>query len=184
MRKEWLAGALALLVVAAVGYVWFAPPTREPAPDVALPILNGESLELSAYRGEPVMVVFWATSCPTCIDEMPQIVELYEALGADGFNVLGVAMDYDPVDRVNALVERKQLPYTIVVDEGGHIARAFNNVRVTPTTVLIDPAGGVVWQRIGHLDFPAIHKQIRDMLAAEQSAGLHCGLNPFTSSAW
>ncbi len=170
MRKEWLAGALALLVVAAVGYVWMAPPAREPAPDVSLPLLDGARSELAAYQGQPVMVVFWATSCPTCIDEMPQIVELYEALGQDGFKVLGVAMDYDPVDRVRALVARKQLPYTIVLDEGGHIARAFNNVRVTPTTVLIDPEGGVVWQRIGHLNFPAIREQISDMLSKEQSA--------------
>jgi len=116
------------------------------------------------------MVVFWATSCPTCIDEMPDIVALYEELGDQGFNVLGVAMDYDPVDRVRALVERKQLPYTIVIDEGGDIARAFNNVRVTPTTVLIDPQGGVVWQRIGHLNFPAIREQVIGMLGEEQSA--------------
>lgn len=170
MRKEWLAGALALLVVAAVGYVWMAPPAREAAPNVSLPLLDGASAELAAYQGRPVMVVFWATSCPTCIDEMPQIVELYEALGQDGLKVLGVAMDYDPVDRVRALVERKQLPYTIVLDEGGHIARAFNNVRVTPTTVLIDPEGGVVWQRIGHLNFPAIREQVSAMLSEGQSA--------------
>lgn len=170
MRKEWLAGALALIVVIAVGFVWLAPPAREPAPEVTLPLLTGETKALADYQGSPVMVVFWATSCPTCIDEMPQIVELYEELGAQGFNVLGVAMDYDPVDRVNALVERKQLPYTIVIDEGGEIARSFDNVRVTPTTVLIDPDGGVVWQRIGHLNFPAIREQIRGMLDEEQSA--------------
>ncbi len=170
MRKEWFAGALALIVLAAVGYVWFAPPAREPAPDVALPLLDGETKALADYRGAPVMVVFWATSCPTCIDEMPQIVELYQELGQQGFDVLGVAMDYDPVDRVEALVERKQLPYTIVIDDGGNIASAFNNVRVTPTTVLIDPDGGVVWQRIGHLNFPAIREQVMGMLNEAASA--------------
>ena len=170
MRKEWLAGLVALAIVGLVGYVWLAPPAREPAPAVELPMLDGGRAELATYRGEPVMLVFWATNCPTCIDEMPDIVALHEDLAADGLNILGVAMAYDPPERVRALVERRGLPYDIVLDEEGAIANAFDEVRLTPTTVLIDPEGGIVWQRIGHLDFPAVRDDIRAMLPGGPAA--------------
>lgn len=170
MRKEWLAGVLALVIVAVVGYVWFAPPAREPAPNVGLDMLDGAQAELGQYRGEPVMLVFWATTCTTCIAEMPEVVELHHDLADEGLNIVGVAMDYDPRDQVEALVAQRGLPYSIVLDDGGHIANAFNQVRVTPTTVLIDPDGGVVWQRIGPLDFEALRRQLGPMLAEQQSA--------------
>ncbi|RZU99710.1 TlpA family protein disulfide reductase [Spiribacter vilamensis] len=170
MRKEWLAGALALVIVALVGYVWFAPPAREPAPNVRLDMLNGGQAELGEYRGEPVMLVFWATTCPTCVAEMPEVVALHNDLADDGLNIVGVAMDYDPREQVEALVERRQLPYEIVLDNGGTIATAFNDVRLTPTTVLIDPEGGVVWQRIGPIDFDGLRRQLEPMLAEGQSA--------------
>lgn len=170
MRKEWLAGVLALVIVALVGYVWFAPPVREPAPNVRLDMLNGGQAELGEYRGEPVMLVFWATTCSTCVAEMPEVVELHHDLADDGLNIVGVAMAYDPRKQVEALVERRQLPYDIVLDDGGTIATAFNEVRVTPTTVLIDPDGGVVWQRIGPIDFDGLRRQLEPMLAQGQSA--------------
>ena len=170
MRKEWLAGILALIIVAVVGYVWFAPPAREAAPNVGLEMLDGDRAELAQYRGEPVMLVFWATTCPTCVAEMPEVVELHNDLADDGLNILGVAMDYDPRKQVEALVARRQLPYEIVLDNGGAIAAAFNEVRLTPTTVLIDPEGGVVWQRIGPIDFEGLRRQLKPMLATGQSA--------------
>jgi len=116
------------------------------------------------------MLVFWATTCPTCIEEMPEVVELHHDLADEGLTVVGVAMDYDPREQVEALVERRQLPYDIVLDNGGAIANAFNQVRVTPTTVLIDPDGGVVWQRIGPIDFKGLREQLGPMLAERQSA--------------
>lgn len=169
-RKEWLAGALVLGIVAAVAAVWLAPPVREPAPELNLTLLSGEKRTLSEFRDGPVMVVFWATSCTTCVAEMPEIVALHEQLAPAGLSILGVAMSYDPVDRVEALVEQRQLPYTIVVDHDGEIARRFNEVRVTPTTVLIDADGGIVWQRIGLLDFHRVEREIRRLLPSEQSA--------------
>jgi len=170
VRKEWLVGVLALVIVGLVGYVWFAPPAREPAPNVELERLDGAQTALADHRGEAVMLVFWATTCPTCIQEMPEVVELHHDLGDEGLTILGVAMDYDPREQVKALVDRRQLPYDIVLDNGGSIANAFNQVRVTPTTVLIDPDGGVVWQRIGPIDFERLREQLRPMLAERQSA--------------
>lgn len=168
-RKEWLAGALVLSIVAAVAAIWLAPPAREPAPELTLKMLTGEQYALRDFQNGPVMVVFWATSCATCVSEMPDIVALHNTFARDGLTILGVAMSYDPVDRVAALVERRDLPYRIVLDHNGEIARRFNEVRVTPTTVLIDADGGIVWQRIGLLDFTRVERDIRRLLSDAQS---------------
>lgn len=169
MRKEWLIGLAAILVLGAVSFVWLSPRGGATAPDLTFNMLDGERVELAAYRGEPVLIQFWATDCPTCISEMPELVELYETLGPDGLRLVGVAMDYDPEERVRNLVDRKALPYPVALDDGAVIANSFENVRVTPTTVLIDGEGRVVWQRIGLLDFDRLHEEIEDLLPEAQS---------------
>jgi Redoxin. len=79
-------------------------------------------------------------------------------------------MDYDPAERVRRLVARKALPYTIALDDGGAIADAFDNVRVTPTTVLIGADGRVIWQRIGKLDFERLGEEIAREIAKGNTA--------------
>ncbi len=170
MRKEWFIGLAALLVLGAVSFVWLAPRGGEPAPEVAFRMLDGQPVSLSEYRGEPVLIQFWATDCPTCISEMPELVKLHETLGPAGLNLVGVAMDYDPEERVRNLVTRRNLPYPIALDDGAAVAGAFDNVRVTPTSILIDGEGRIVWQRIGLLDFERLHNEIRALLPGEQSA--------------
>lgn len=169
-RKEWLIGLMVFVILGAVSFVWLAPPPGEPAPAIEFEMLNGQSVELASLKGEPVLIQFWATDCTTCVSEMPDLMELHHALHADGLNLVGVAMAYDPEDRVRRLVARKGLPYAIALDNGGVIADAFGNVRVTPTTVLIDAAGRVVWQRIGLLDFDRLHEEITELLPEERSA--------------
>ncbi|AGM41633.1 putative thioredoxin [Spiribacter salinus M19-40] len=170
MRKEWLIGLATLLVLGAVSFVWLSPRGGIPAPELTFNMLDGEAVSLSAYRGEPVLIQFWATDCPTCISEMPELVALYQSLEPAGLNLVGVAMDYDPEERVRNLVARRSLPYPVALDDGARIANAFENVRVTPTTILIDGEGRVVWQRIGLLDFERLHGEIEDLLPEEQSA--------------
>jgi len=169
-RKEWFIGVFILLMLGGLSLIWLAPPAGEPAPNVRFPVLDDQPIALDAMRGEPVLIQFWATDCTTCVSEMPDLVALHNALQADGLNLIGVAMDYDPAERVRRLVERKALPYTIALDDGGLIANAFNNVRVTPTTVLIDGDGRVVWQRIGKLDFERLEQEIQRELTKERSA--------------
>jgi len=169
-RKEWLVGAFILVLLAGLSLVWLAPPPGEPAPEVRFNVLDGEPIALDSMRGEPVLIQFWATDCTTCVSEMPDLIALHNALDAEGLNLIGVAMDYDPAERVRRLVARKALPYTIALDDGGAIANAFNNVRVTPTTVLIGADGRVIWQRIGKLDFERLGEEIAREIAKGNTA--------------
>lgn len=164
-RKDLISAAAAAFIAVAAGVVWFAPWAGQAAPDVTMRTLDGERVALSAFEGEPVLIQFWATTCVTCVAEMPHLKALHAKLADKGFTLLAVAMEYDPPKQVARMVEEKALPYEIALDTDGSVARAFGDVRLTPTSVLIDPRGRIVWQRMGELDFDALAREIRGLMS-------------------
>lgn len=159
--------AIATFVIALVGilaYVWFTPSGLKQAPTIEVTTLDGKTLSLESLRGKPVLVTFWATTCPSCIKEMPHLVELYNELGPQGFELIALAMSYDPEKQVREMVKLKQLPYTVALDSDGSASKAFGDVKLTPTTFLINPEGRIVQQKLGELDMDALHNRIVGML--------------------
>jgi len=163
--KDTLTGLFALALLAGIAWLWMAPAGIAQAPDITVTTLQGEKISLSTLRGQPLLVNFWATTCPGCIKEMPHLVELYRELSPQGFEMIGIAMAYDPPNQVIALTEARQLPYRIALDIKGDAARAFGDVRLTPSSFLIAPNGRIVHQKIGELDMPRVRRMIVDMLA-------------------
>lgn len=164
LNKETLVAGFALVVILAVAAVWFLPAGLRQAPPLVGQTLDGRTLTLEQLRGKPVLVTFWATTCPSCIEEMPHLVELYRELNPKGLEIIGVAMSYDPPEQVRALAARRQIPYPIVLDTQSRIAREFGNVQLTPTSVLISPDGRIVQYRLGLLDMPKLRETIQGML--------------------
>lgn len=165
MRKQEFFIALVFLVIFfAVTFIWFAPSGVRPAPDITFTTLQGEKLDLKSLRGKPVIVTFWATSCPGCIKEMPHLIELHKQYHDKGLTIIGVAMPYDRPDHVVEMVRQKQIPYTIVLDIKGEAVTAFDKVQVTPTSFVINPEGKIVVQKIGEMDMDALHAQLDAML--------------------
>lgn len=158
-----IAGVFAL-ALGLLAYLWTSPTGLQAAPSVQLDTLNGESVTLESLRGQPVLVNFWATTCPGCIKEMPHLAELYDELKSDGLKMYGVAMFYDPPEDVKALVEARQLPYDVVLDTQGNLAKAFGDVSLTPTTFLIDPSGNIALKKLGEVDMHKLEVDIRNML--------------------
>lgn len=163
-KREWLISGFAALLLALLGYLWFSPAGLQPAPALQLTDLQGRTLSLAELKGKPVLVVFWATTCPGCIEEMPHLVELYHELHPRGLEIIGIAMAYDPPPQVREMVEQRRLPYTIALDRDGAAARAFNDVRLTPTSFLINPQGRIVTQQLGNMDFERLRARILTML--------------------
>ena len=159
-----IVAGIALAVALAVAAVWFMPAGLRQAPPLVGQTLDGRTLTLEQLRGKPVLVTFWATTCPSCIEEMPHLIELYRELNPKGLEIIGVAMTYDPPEQVRTLAKQRQIPYPIVLDAQGRIAREFDNVRLTPTTVLISPDGRIVHYRLGLLDLPKLRETIQEML--------------------
>ena len=163
-RSNLLIGIALLVIAGAVGFLLFAPAGGGKAPQVSFTTLNGDKLDLGDLKGQPVLVSFWATTCPGCIKEMPHLVELHNELAPKGLKIIGVAMAYDPPEQVSELVRRKQLPYTIALDSTGAISAAFGDVRLTPTNFLISPEGLIVMQKLGDLNMQKLMRQIKTML--------------------
>jgi peroxiredoxin len=135
------------------------------APDVSFTTLDGQTGKLSALKGKVVLVNFWATSCTTCVAEMPKLVETYNKFSARGFETIAVAMSYDPPEYVRNYTRQNGLPFKVAMDAGGEVARGFQEVRLTPTTFLLDKQGRVVQKYLGEPDFPRLHALLEKLLA-------------------
>lgn len=163
--KDLLIGIFAIALLSGLGYLWLAPAGLTQAPDIELTTITGKKINLSSLRGRPVLVSFWATDCPGCIKEMPHLIELYNELAPQGFELLAIAMSYDPPNRVLAFNKARNLPFPVTLDVQGLAAQAFGDVRLTPTAFLIAPDGRVVHQKIGELDMERTRALIQGMLA-------------------
>ena len=159
---------IAVVFVAAIAgislWLWLSPSGLERAPEVTFSILDGRKIKMQELRGKPVLVTFWATTCSGCLKEMPHLVELYEEFGKNGFELIGVAMAYDPPNQVLELTTTRRIPYPISLDIDGAIATAFGNVMLTPTSFLIAPDGKVVKHKIGEMDIYKLRRQIQNLL--------------------
>lgn len=161
-NRAFIFGAVLLLAAAVLN--WFSGEPQK-APALAFTDVDGNAHQVH-YQDQPVLMIFWATDCPGCVKEMPELVELYHDYAEHGLAMIGVAMAHDNPQHIRAMREKKQLPYTLTWDKNNNIAQSFNNVRVTPTHFLIDTNGEIVMRKIGELNF----RQLRDKL---NTLGLH-----------
>jgi peroxiredoxin len=171
--KETLKPLFALALLGTLGYLWFAPAGLKASPDISLLTIDGEQLQLASLRGKPLLVTFWATTCPGCIREMPHLIELYEELSPLGLEIIGIAMYYDPPNQVLAMRNTRNIPYPVVLDIHAEAARAFGNVQLTPTSFLIAPDGRIVYQKLGKMSMAKLRQDILGMLNTAQASQLH-----------
>ncbi len=109
------------------------------APDFTLQDLEGQTYTLSELRGRPVLLNFWATWCPPCRAEMPDIGKVYEAYQAQGFIVLAVTADDSYSDAAD-FARQYALPFPVLVDSSAAVARIYN-INSLPTSFFIAPDG-------------------------------------------
>lgn len=166
-RKFLLFALLAasfLIVLASLFYQSLAG--QQAAPDVSYVNLKGETISSESLRGKVVMVNFWATSCSTCVAEMPQMIATYQQFHAQGLEFVAVAMSYDPPNYVLNYAETRQLPFHVALDVQGKLARAFGDVKLTPTTYVIDKQGKILKRYVGQPSFAELHALLKKALAA------------------
>lgn len=159
------ASALALLAVVAVIATAGLRSTSAKAPDTKFVLLDGTTRTTADLRGKVALVNFWATSCTTCVAEMPKIVQTHEKYRSRGYETVAVAMSYDPPAYVLNFAQTRKLPFAVAIDNTGAVAKAWGDVNVTPTTYLLDKEGVIVKRFVGQPNFEELHKLIERLLA-------------------
>ena len=159
--------AISLLVITVtIAWLWLSPRGAVSGPEIKLSTIKGNSITLGKTNS-PVLIVFWATGCATCITEIPHLKKMYSRLRDKGVHIVGVAMEYDRTDLVIDMVKRLKINYPIVLDLQGKIFSAFNLKRkLTPTSILISPNNRIVMLRVGPMDMHYVEKTISKMLTS------------------
>ena len=157
-----IAAALVLAVAATGAWLWFG--SAQTMPDTVFITTKGERIQSRDLKGQVVLVNFWATSCVTCVKEMPMLVDTYRKYADQGYRTIAVAMRYDPPNFVLNFVESRQLPFTVALDVNGHNAQVFGDVKLTPTTLLIDRRGRIVKRYLGEPPVEQLHAEIERAL--------------------
>lgn len=163
--KQKLGVLVALAAAIMVAVLLWKP--QASAPEVTFMTLAGETLKTSDFRGKVWLVNFWATTCATCVKEMPALIDTHKKFAGQGFEVVAVAMNYDPPSYVAAFAKERGLPFRVALDARDEVAAGFGGVRLTPTTFLIDKQGRIVQQYLGEPDFAKLHALISQLLAQQ-----------------
>jgi len=161
-RRHFLAASTVLGVTSFGVYSTVRPKV---APVSTFVLLDGTRRSSTDFKGRVTLVNFWATSCVSCVAEMPKLSSTYSRYHDRGFDMIAVAMRYDPPSYVVNFANSRQLPFPVAIDNTGEVARVWGDVALTPTTYLVDQRGRIVKHYVGEPDFVALHALIEQLLA-------------------
>ena len=162
MKKFAFVAVVLALVAGAGGYLVTGATA---APESTFVLLDGSKLTTADLKGKVTLVNFWATSCTTCVAEMPKIMATYEQYKGQGFDTVAVAMSYDPPAYVVNYADTRKLPFKVAIDNTGAVARAWGEVNLTPTSYLVNKRGEIVKRYVGEPDFAELHRLVEQLLA-------------------
>lgn len=163
-RRLWHGLRWALLAVA-LAAPWHAPAQTAPVVP-AFTTLDGKKIRLGDLHGKLVLVNFWATSCGICLQEMPDLIATWRRYRSRGLEVIAVAMYYDEPEQIRAYMAKHSLPFPVVFDRDGALAREFEGVRATPTTFLIDRSGQRISKTVGIIAFDKLRAFLESAAAS------------------
>lgn len=141
-----------------------APRVGEPAPDFEVQGLDGESIRLSDFRGRPVWINFWATWCPPCRAETPDIQEVYEERQSEGLVIIALSIGED-ADTVRGYVERTGTTFTMGLDRDTAVSANYRIVGI-PTHFFVDRNGVLQDYRIGSMSKKTMDKKVDAILSS------------------
>ena len=139
-----------------------APTVGRMAPDFILKDLDGNSVRLSDLRGKVVFINFWATWCPPCRAEMPEIEAVHQEYKDKGVVVLGVDIS-EPASTVRQYIQKGGFSWTIVLDSTGEVARNYQ-IAAIPTSFFIDGEGIIRAVNIGAMTKRAMESKLAEAM--------------------
>jgi len=164
MKRVFVFAGAAVVAVAVAAGVFFSSGSSA-APASTFVLLDGSKQTTEDLKGKVTLVNFWATSCVTCVAEMPKVIDTHNKYQARGYDTLAVAMSYDPPSYVVNFTETRKLPFKVAIDNTGAVAQAWGDVKLTPTTYIVNKQGQIVKRYVGEPDFNELHRLIEKLLA-------------------
>ncbi len=162
MKRNFAIATIVALCAAVAGVYAWSGNTAAPASTFVL--LDGSQKQTRDLQGQVTLVNFWATSCVTCVAEMPKLISTFEKYKGRGYGTLAVAMQYDPPSYVVNFVQSRKLPFDIAIDNTGAVAHSWGEVQLTPTSYLLNKHGEIVKRYVGEPDIPELHQLIEKLL--------------------
>lgn len=133
-------------------------------PDVRYVTVDARPLGPAQYRGHPVLINFWSSTCGICMREMPLLQDVHTEMAPRGLVVIALAMPYDRPSDALELKSQKRWGFDVAVDPQGSVVKAFGDIQAIPTTVLFDANGKRVWQHTGELQAAELRAQLERVL--------------------
>jgi len=125
--------------------------------------LDGAPVASTDYTGKALLVTFFATWCPPCIQEIPTLIKLQEQFSKDGFSVLGFSMDDGGPDVVAQLIKKRSINYPVLMADEA-TAQSFGGIGGIPTSFLINKEGNVVKKYPGYVPHSTLEKDIKGIM--------------------
>lgn len=134
-----------------------------PGFDFNLPDLDGKIHSMKEFKGQILVVNFWATWCPPCLEEVTKLNDLYDRYKNKGVQVVGIALDKDSLKLVTPFVKRSKIDYLILV--GNHqVLTGLRNFKGVPTTLLFDQEGKIRKRFDGSFDLEQLEESLQSLL--------------------
>ena len=144
----WIFVRCVALFIALFAGQAFAVGLQDEAPDFTLKSLDGGNLRLAEYRGQVVLINFWASWCGPCRQEMPLLDRLHHRYADTGFVVLGINVEGDP-DSAQEIVDKTKVTFPILIDDGQKVSELYN-LEAMPSTVVVDRDGVIRYVHLGY----------------------------------
>lgn len=155
---------LPVIIIALLVFLGLQLNNKPNAPDVTFTTIDGKQVSMASLKEKVVLVNFWATDCPGCIKEMPQLINTYHQYNKKGFEVIAVAMQHDEISQILNYSKSQNLPFVITHDSNAIIADKFGGVTLTPTAFIYNKQGHLLQRTLGELDFNALQQLLNKEL--------------------
>ncbi|HBG21092.1 MAG TPA: TlpA family protein disulfide reductase [Desulfobulbaceae bacterium] len=163
-KRDYLIRTL-IAALALAGLLWTAEGrAATKMPSFALEnVRDGKIVDSNSFKGQVLLLTFFATWCPPCLEEVPTLVKLHKEMEGAGFSVIGMSVDQQEPAIIAKFVEKKAINYPVLLAES-KTTMDFGGIYGIPVAFLVNKAGNVVKKYTGYVDHAILEKDIRSLL--------------------